>query len=374
MRRRDLICSAVLLYAATAAGAQPIHVITSAHVDRSTLNIAAHENVTMTVDFAKSGIASVLVLDRDGFAVRALASAEQVRGTTSFTWNGRDDRGRLVADEAYSFRIEWHGDGVVDVYDAGEASAHVSAIAVGSYDRRTGTLTYTLPRPSRVHVQAGTAFLDPKTNKLVGPVMKTIVNREPRIDGAIAEHWNGYDESGAIFVPDLDNFVIAIAASPLPENSVLTFGNRERHFVDSLASRRGTSFFKLPGNHGHHTGLRTEDDISPSLKIEPLNATWSPADHVWAVWAGAKRLRLRISVGGPTATAFRRHPATLELFVDGRRVGERDEPREIVEVPLDRSKVPHRVSINWNSEWGPVAANTIAVRTDEPPNATRGIR
>src|SRR5204863_9980169 len=146
-----------LVYGATAAGAQPIHVITSAHVDRSTLNIAAHENVTMTVDFAKSGIASVLVLDRDGFAVRALASAEQVRGTTSFTWNGRDDRGRLVADEAYSFRTAWHGRGVVDVYDAGEACAHVSAIAVGSFDRRTGSLPCTVPAPSAVPGAGGAA-------------------------------------------------------------------------------------------------------------------------------------------------------------------------------------------------------------------------
>jgi len=348
--------------------------ITTVRVDRSALNVAARENVTVTIDFAKPGVASVIVLDRDGYAVRALANGQPVSGTASFTWNGRDALGVLVADEAYSFRVEWQGNGAVDIYDPGEASAHVSAIDVGSYDRRTGTLTYTLPRPSRVHVQAGTAFVDPNTKQLAGPVMKTIVNREPRIAGSIAEHWNGYDESGAIFVPDLENFVVAIAASPLPENSVLTFGNRERRFVDSLTSRRGTSFFKLAKHHEHHTGLRTEDDISPSLRLEPINAAWSQKDRVWLLKNDAKRLRLRISLEGPTATAFRHHPAMLELFVDGMRVDKLKKATDVVEVALDQNKALQRISINWDSEWGPVAANTIQVRRSADQEARRGVR
>ncbi|HTD82186.1 MAG TPA: FlgD immunoglobulin-like domain containing protein [Gemmatimonadaceae bacterium] len=369
MRLTTVVCAALTL-TAVVAGAEPRHVIVSARVNRSSLNVAADEDVTLAIDFGQPGAASVLVLDRDGYSVRTLALAQPVHGTASFLWNGRDDRGQLVADEAYAFRVEWRGDGAVDVYNPGEEAAPASAIDVGSYDRRTGTLTYTLPGPSRVHVQAGTAVPDPKTKKLVGPVMRTVVNREPRIGGAIAEHWNGYDESDTIFVADLDNFVVAIAASPLPENSVLTFGNRQRRFVDTLAARGGASFFHRHGHEGHHLGLRTEDDLSPVLKIEPLNATWSQTEHTW-ISNDAKRLRVRMTIVGPTASAFRRHPATLELFVDGRRVDQRRATTDVVEIPLDQRNAPQRISINWNSEWGPVAANTIQVRSVERSGTAR---
>jgi len=102
--------------------------------------------------------------------------------------------------------------------------------------------------------------------------------------------------------------------------------------------------------------------VSPALKIEPLNATWSPADHVWTV-NGASRLRVRVTPRGPTATAFSKHPATIERFIDGRRLGDAERKKsDVVEIPLDARNDVQRISINWNSDWGPVAANTIQVR------------
>jgi hypothetical protein len=241
----------------------------------------------------------------------------------------------------------------------------MEAIEARSFDRRTAMLAYTLPRASRVHIQAGTQVVDPKTKAPAGAVMKTVVNREPRIGGTIAEHWSGFDESGAIFIPDLQGFVVAIAASPLPENAVITFGNRQRYFVDTIASRRGVSLFTHSGGQAHHSGLATQDDVSPALVIEPLNATWSSADHAW-IKEGETPLRLRLSVGGPTAAAFRAHPATVELFVDGRRIGEPlPKHGDTFEVPLDPGAGSLCVTVNWNSEWGRVAANSIQVRARE---------
>jgi hypothetical protein len=242
----------------------------------------------------------------------------------------------------------------------------MSAIDARSYGRRTATLSYSLLRASRVHIQAGTAAINPKTKKLVGPVMKTLVNREPRVSGTIAEHWNGYDESGTIFIPDLADFVVAIAATPLPEGSIITFGNRQRRFVDTLTTRQGASLFTDHQRREHHAGLPTADDVSPALTIEPVNAVWSAADRAW-IMNGTGALQLRLAVKGPTAAAFRRHPATIELFVDGRAIGDPlPKKADIVKVPLDTDGGTRRVSVNWSSDWGPVAANTIQVRVAKP--------
>jgi hypothetical protein len=203
--------------------------------------------------------------------------------------------------------------------------------------------------------------------------MRTIVNREPRTRGLIAEHWTGFDESGAIFIADLKDFVVAIAATPLPANSIITFGNSKIRFVDTVAARRGNSLFTHHEHNGHHFGLTTLDDVSPSLRIEPLNATWSAADRTW-ILRSREDLRLRLTVEGPSAAAFRRHPATVERFVDGRRIGaEARKTSDVVTVPITSGGGAQRVSINWNSTWGPVAANTIQVKrqsTSAAPSRT----
>ena len=367
MRRIVLPLLSAALFVSAAASETAIR---SVAADHHSLNVAAGETLLLTIDFAKRGVASVIVVDRDGYPVRTLAKEQTVNGHLSLGWDGRDDGGEVVADEAYSFKIDWRGSGTGDTYFPANTPAAIAAVTARSYDRRTGTLVYTLSRPSRVHIQAGTQTADPKTKALVGAVMKTVVNREPRTGGTIAEHWSGYDESGAIFLPDLPEFVVAIAASPLPENAVITFGNGHRRFADTLGSRRGVSLFTSHGHQEHHTGLATQDDLSPALVIEPLNATWSATGRAWTR-EGEQPLRLRLSVEGPTSAAFRTHPSTVEIFVDGRRIGEpAPKQGDIVEVPLDGASGTHRVTVNWNSEWGPVAANTIQVRRSlREPNA-----
>jgi hypothetical protein len=339
------------------------HAIRSVAVSQASLNVAAHEVAAVSMSFAARGAASVVIVDRDGFPVRSLARSQPVGTSASFGWDGRDDRGQIVPDEAYSFRIEWRGPGRSDLYfPADTPPPPLQRIEALSYNRRTATLSYVLPQPSRVHIQAGTAVPDPVTKEAHGLTMKTVVNREPRSAGAIAEHWTGFDESGAIFIPDLKDFIVAIAATPLPENSIITFGNAGHPYVETIATRRGASLFTHRTHGAHHSGLPTADDVSPSLKMEPLNAAWSPADHVWTL-NGSSPLRVRVTAHGPTASTFSKHPATIERFIDGRRLGDAERKNgDIVEIPLDARNDIQRISINWNSDWGPVAANTIQVR------------
>ncbi len=296
--RRIVVSLVAVAFCIGAATAAPPSAIRSVAIDHHSLNVAAGETVTVAIDFARRGLTTIVIVDRDGYPVRTLAKAQAVDGSLSLGWDGRDDRGQLVADEAYSLKIDWRGAEGGDTYFPANTVQPITAIEPRSYSRRSATLSYTLPRPSRVHIQAGTAAIDPKTKKPTGAVMKTVVNREPRIGGPIAEHWTGFDESGLIFVPDLQDFVVAIAASPLPENSVITFGNRERRFVETLASRRGSSLFTFSEQHQHHAGLSTADDTSPALAIEPLNATWSAAEHAWTTKARTP-LRLHLSIQGP---------------------------------------------------------------------------
>ena len=332
-------------------------------IANTTINPTAHQTTGVDVFFAESGRATVRILDRDGYPVRTLATDQAIKaGKTDWLWDGRSDDGAVVPDEAYSLKIDWHSGSKHATYFPGNAPAVMQSIPIRYYDRRGGTLLYALPQPSRVHVQSGSAVLDKHTNTAEGPVLKTIVNREPRAAGSIAEHWDGYDASGMIYVPDVPNFVISIAATPLPENSVITIGNKKASWFNG-ASRKAKSLFTYSArSHAHHAGLSAAADLSPDLSIRPQSLAWSARERVWIATGAA--VTFSVTPTGPAAETFSREPGRLFNFVNYKLVGQ--------QTPLTTSKIiiptadlrcgTNTISVNWRSDYGAVAVNSIRVR------------
>lgn len=338
-------------------------------VDRSSMNPTLGESARITVRLEQAGTVGVQVVDRDGFPVRTLVhDAAAARGENRWSWDGRDDAGQVVPDEAYSLRVDWSRGHEHEIYFPADAPAHLTSVDAEYYAPRTGTIVYTLPMPSRVHLQAGVASKNPKTGILEGPVMKTVVNREPRAAGRIAEPWTGLDESGLVRVADLKDFVLAVATVPLPAGSVITYGNRSRTFAESALTRQGRSLFTAATHKGsHHAGLSVLEDVSPSMRIEPLNASWSEEQRAWLV--AGRALRLRVSLSGPSAATFAAQKGQIQRFVDGKLVSQTERPPAypaVIEVRLPSSGGIRNVSLNWQSDHGAVAANTIRVRGSRP--------
>lgn len=357
------------------AGANHHTVFGSVSLDHRQLNAALDGTASVAVTLRRAGTLDVMVVDRDGFPVRQLARGSAAPAATSrFSWDGRDDAGRIVPDEAYSFRIVWSGGGQREVYFPANQAAHMQSVPIDGFSPQNATLSYSLAVPSRVHVQAGVAVKNPKTGVMEGPVLKTVVNRAPRAAGRIAEHWNGLDESGALFLPDLKNFVLAIATTPLPESSVITIGNRERTFTEAALTRSGKSLFTYSvASHAHHMGLMVLDDVSPGLRIEPVNARWSEVERVWVT--SDSTLKLKLTLTGPAATNFARQPGRMFRFLNQKLIGESKASQGELAVALPaRGDGVHNLSLNWRSDYGAVAANTIRVRRAGSNERTAGAR
>ncbi|MBV9492984.1 MAG: hypothetical protein JOZ54_01975, partial [Acidobacteria bacterium] len=218
-----------------------------------------------------AGTVTLTILDRDRVAIRKLPPQTVASGDVAFAWDGRDDRGEVVPDEAYNVRVEWRDKAASDVYDPSlDFHPTEEEPQTRSYSRLGGVLSYRLSRPSRVHIEAGQATPNRKTGKSEGPILRTIVNREPRVGGAVVEKWNGFDESGSIRIADLPHFAISILATSLPDNSIIACGNKRETFV-AYASRRPapSPVIAIVGAmHGHHAGLSALDDGGPALHIE----------------------------------------------------------------------------------------------------------
>jgi hypothetical protein len=340
-------------------------------VSRAFFNPSLQQTVAISFRIIRPGSLDLRILDRDGFVVRTLARDHfATPGAISFSWDGCDDGGIVLPDEAYSLKIDLTSKTGSESYFPASSPARDVKAELGYYDRRTAVLSYRLSAASRVHIQAGLARTDEKTGERTGPVLKTIVNREPRPAGADIETWNGLDETGSYFVPDLPGFVMAIAASSLPENSIITVGNTSQEFVEWALDRKGDSLLKSTTvNQSHHKGLAVFDDLSPSLALQPSNARKTQKGNVWTV--DGESLRGSLSLEGPTRTQFARQPGSLLVFLDDRRVLVEGSPTDgmMFEVPLSGlSPGEHIVAFDWVSEYGPVAVTSLLIDVPEKPS------
>ena len=357
-------CTGSTLRAADA----PKTAIEAVSISKPFFNPTMGENIQISFGVNSGGELSVLVLDRDGFAVRSLVSRHLVKaGKLSYSWDGRNDQGGVVPDEAYSLKVDLTaGDGVRSYFPANSPPSDVKP-EIGYYDRQTSVFTYRLPAACRVHIQAGLYHQDEKSGERDGPVLKTLVNREPRPAGPDIETWNGLDETGSYYVPDLVDFAMAVAATNLPENSMITVGNRREKFVDRARDRTGASLLTYSTtDHHHHASLSALDDVSPTLHARPSNASLRTGEQLWRVKGST--LKGLLVLDGASATSFAKQPGALVIFVDARRVGANPAPKSGMpfEVPLrGLSPGPHIVAFDWTSDYGPVAVSSL--RIEVPP-------
>jgi hypothetical protein len=345
-----------------AAEAPAIHSVT---VSKAFFNPTLGQSVDFSFAVEGEGLLTISILDRDGFLVRTLVRGKPAEhGGQAFGWDGKDERGVVVPDEAYSLKIDLArgGASVATYFPANEPQEDLK-VEPSYYDRATAVFAYKLPKAARVHMQAGIAHLDPKTKKKNGPVLKTIVNREPRPSGPVIETWNGLDETRTYYIPDLPDFVMAVAATSLPENSVITNGNHSPSFLERALTRTGSSLVtRAASKHHHHQGLTALEDVSPTLRAVAANAVWLPDNRVWSTTE--ESLKGSLSLAGPSAEAFRKEPGSLEIYLDHRLVWTTKSPTPGMrfEVPLvGLSPEPHIVAFNWSSEYGPTAATSIRV-------------
>jgi len=308
-------------------------------------------NQSATIHFAAGvrGTATVKILDRDRFPVRTLAPVAVHPGIVTVRWDGRDDSGAIVPDEAWNLRIELGG----AVYDPSlDFIPLTEDPQPRTYSRTEGILAYKLTRPSRVHIEAGQARPNAKKQRTEGPILKTIVNREPRVAGAVIESWNGFDESGAIRVCDLPDFVVSVLATSLPDNSILTRGNRKESFLQYAARRRPASALhakKRAAPTHHHSGLNAFEDRSPDLDVKRS-------------WTSAGALRLEVRVEGPSAQHFLLQPGGLSIYLDDKQVIAKDKPSSplILTIPPELLGTrERRVVVNWDSDFGPGATSSF---------------
>lgn len=318
----------------------------SVHLSKESFNPTLGQKVEINVSLAGPGKLTADVVDRDLYTIRSLAKGMPVaQGITRLEWDGRDGQS-VVPDEAYSFHLTFIEDtGKISEYFPAKGFAPVEEkVTKTSFSRWDGIISYTLAHSARVHLQAGQGKTDPKTGESTGPVLVTIVDRQPRIFGAVLEHWDGFDQSKTISLPELPDFALSVVATSLPENSVITTGNRKLNFISYALKNRPKEYTKprhLPEEqHLHHHGLNAMEDHSPvlSLHVEGLS-------------------QVTVSIDDPAAAFFLAQPNELQVYIDEKNIlvlKNSSNPATIVLPPNSIPPGSHRLVVDWVSAFGPV--------------------
>ncbi|MEO6664931.1 MAG: FlgD immunoglobulin-like domain containing protein [Rubrivivax sp.] len=170
--------------------------------------------VVYTVRTEQPGTLSLELLTGDGDVVRRLVKSDAQAGAHQLSWDGKDERGQTVPDEAYCARaVLQAASGRVEDDPCKRTGGEVLANIKPSISPNSD-IAYTLEKPARVLIRVGIKN---------GAMMRSLSVWRPRPAGRNLQRWNGFDESGQVDLRT-DRLALLVTAFQLPDFSVITTG------------------------------------------------------------------------------------------------------------------------------------------------------
>lgn len=150
--------SLVLFLLSAVQAVQSGSLISQISVSKSSFNPSQKEEVGLSLHLSEKAKVDVHVYDADWGLVKVLAKAEEFAGgAQTFIWDGKDDQGAVVPDEAYFFTIAaTDAQGNQDVYDPVAFSGGVTHdIVDADINEESQTINYQMPEIGRVMIRVG---------------------------------------------------------------------------------------------------------------------------------------------------------------------------------------------------------------------------
>lgn len=199
-----------------------------ATVSASSFNPSLKKKVDITVA-APAGYSTVVTMnDAHGLPIKTLYNGK-AKPELKLSWDGTDDSGEIVPDEAYYPMVKAIQGKDTIIYNPPLFSGgEIFTIKEAEVNLEKGTISYTLKKNSRIMIRAG---------EKKGILLKSIVHCVPRLKGSVTEYWNGKDPDNLLSTKDLDTWALIIAGYTLPDNSIITYGNKKMTYNDYFLKR-----------------------------------------------------------------------------------------------------------------------------------------
>ena len=197
--------------------------ISNISLDKKTFDITKDDNVRIKYRLSTDAQVTIRLYDSSDMLIKTIAEGIQASGGEhSISWDGKNERGEAVPEGAYIYTIEAIGfDGKIVRYDpADETGGVLLKVRKPFLDIEKGEIAYVMPRAGMVRIRAGIKS---------GPLLRTVIDWEPRGAGKNTEKWDGKDKAGLIDLFKTPEREIFIFAYTLPDNAIIVKGE---HLVD----------------------------------------------------------------------------------------------------------------------------------------------
>jgi hypothetical protein len=347
--------------------------IEGVRLDRTTLQPGGTVNVFYRL--TEEARVTLLIYSPDYTVVRRLLDVEKKSaGVNSVSWDGRDQGGQNVPDEAYLVGILAEGpNGQRAVYDPTSFSGGETIdIPVGKIEEVSGEyrIHYSVPCPSRISIRAGIRK---------GPLLKTVLDSKALPPGDYVQTWDGMDETGKRKVLRERGNMLYIRGFRLPESAIIVQGNGGDYHAYHRNLRSSSPAKKDPlsyQNLKENTVKRLDKEISPQFLVRQTSNV-SPAFKVFMSQSPLTGLAERevTEVSGQFAMVVEVDPEHLRsfgesryeivVFVDDQRFDEEEQAYSPYTYMLDTTRLKngeHRISINLVSLTDQIGSYSFRIR------------
>jgi hypothetical protein len=287
---------------------------------KTSFNPFRGEALGVSLDLRQPAYVTVRVYDADWKEVAVVADSQAMEaGENRLVWDGKDGHRRVVADEAYFFTVEAKSpDNEVEVYDPTAFSGGEEAdLTEARIDPLLGAIRYQLPQMARVNIRIGISG---------GPLLKTVVDWEPRVAGEVTDYWDGKDLDQLIDLREHPDRKIIISYFTLPATSVITYGNKGSKGTDTARSEDRpikpdrTGDWAADKRISHHYRIPRAQDTSPQIRMEFPN---SIGEEDGAVVLEGRSL-VHVDLDAESKRHFQSSKFEIVFYVDGRFYAEEE--------------------------------------------------
>lgn len=308
---------------------------------------------------------TVQVFTPDFDIVRRLIT-DQARpaGISTVVWDGRDDAGNMVPNEAYLVGIAATGpDGERAVYDpTANSGGEIADIRIEEISRPGDLVNigYSVLRPSRISLKAGIRN---------GPLLNTLLESHPMPAGSHVHVWDGLDGSGRIRIMDMTGAHLYLQGVVLPDNSVIvqdsddnyreyrSILNQAEQGILTYLNARKSLLARMDQGISAQALVRQSLNNSPVFKVYLENEAAGLAEKPVSAVSG--EIKLTIAVAPESMYIFNETRHEIIIFVDNRRFDEEEHAHTPYTYILDTRKLTdgrHFIAVNQASLTGQTGA------------------
>lgn len=302
------------------------------------------------------------LLTSDGDLVRVLKSDSILpAGTHPLVWDGKDEAGRVVPDEAYIPLIKVKtpdGESVLDPrpHSGGEVIEDLKVEITPERD-----IAYTLPASARVLVRVGIKG---------GPMLRSLATWQPHSPGKNIQRWDGRDASAVMDLRMEKDLTILVTAFRLPENVIITSGNNALSYRDYRTQNNWANPQLSPDQMALNRGdtrLSRHYYTPRALDADPRITLSLPADLIrndagLPVISLGKSIPVIAAITDSDRWLMNESLYEVAFFVDNRFVSEEEQgylPLTWLWTPNDLSPGQHLLTVNVSGFSGKVGVASL---------------